>query len=288
MRLSSRLLTLGALATAAAALACSENPNAMRAPSLSAAQADSVAAAVVADLDGMPEGAVFDVLALPSGPQSPTGTQACEPTISPFPPVNSDDDPIPDSVRVDFTGCVIEFPHETVTLFGAKDIVDLVPLVAGHHVRARFLDLGRSVTRTGTGATWSVTHNGVRQFSASATELDAQEIDFLSEFVFPDGATALHERDWSSTFTADAGLEITPRHLPAGTWIVNGTSAWTKGERSWSLAVTNLAPLHYDPACEFRPRFDAGGVQVVATRGDQTSTVTIEFTACGQYTVTRS
>jgi hypothetical protein len=288
MRSSSRLLTLASLATAAVALACSENPNAVRRPSLTVTQADSIAAAVVADLDGMPEGAVFDVLALPSAPGSPTGPEACEPTISPFPPANSDDDPVPDSVRIDFTGCVIQRLHETVTLFGARDVVDMDPLVAGHHVRARFLDLGRSVTRTETGATWSVTHNGVRQFSATAAVLQADETGFVSEFVFPDGAIAVHERAWSSTFTADPGLEITPRHVPAGTWIVNGASAWTKGERSWSLTVTNLAPLHYDPACEFRPRFDAGAVQIVATRGDQTSTVTIEFTACGQYTVTRS
>lgn len=288
MRSSSRLLTLGALATAAVALACTDGPNAIRNPALSGALSDSIAAAVVADLDDVPDGAVFDLLALPSGPQDPSGPQACEPTISPFPPPNSDDDPVPDSVRIDFTGCVIVRDHETVTLFGAKDVVDMQPLVTGHTVRARFLDLGRSVTRTETGATWSVTHNGVREFSATAAVLQAVETDFVSEFVFPDGATAVHERDWSSTFTADPGLEITPRHLPAGTWVVNGASAWTKGARSWSLTVTTLAALHYDPACEFRPRFDDGAVQIVATRGDQTSTVTIEFTACGQYTVTRT
>ena len=49
--------------------------------------------------------------------------------------------------------------------------------------------------------------------------------------------------------------EITLRHLPAGTWDVNGASAWTKGARSWSLAVETVTPLHFDPACEFRPRF---------------------------------
>lgn len=274
---------------AAGAVACSENPSATGSPSLSAAQADSVAAAVAADLDGMPEGAVFDVLApFPSAPLGPAGTLACEPTVSPFPPVNSDDDPVPDSIRIDFTGCVFEGRREIVTLSGARDLVDMQPLVTGHHVRSRFIDFGRSVTRTETGATWSVIHNGVRQFSASAAELQAQEIDFLSEFVFPDGATAQHERDWSSVFTADAGQEITARHLPAGTWDVDGTSSWTKGDRSWSLTVNTSVPLHFDPACEFRPRFDDGTVEVVATRAGETSTVTIEFTACGQYTVTRS
>jgi hypothetical protein len=273
---------------AAGAVACSENPNATGNPSLSAAQADSVAAAVAADLDGMPEGAVFDVLGpFPSAPLGPTGTVACEPTVSPLPVVNSDDDPVR-SIRIDFTGCVFEGRREIVTLSGARDLVDMQPLVTGHHVRSRFIDFGRSVTRIETGATWSATLNGMREFSATAALLQAQDSGIVSEFVFPDGAIAVHERDWSSVFTADPGQEITPRHLPAGTWVVNGTSAWEKGDRSWSLAVTTLESLHFDPACEFRPRFDDGKVEIVATRGDQTSTVTIEFTGCGQYTVTRS
>lgn len=274
---------------AAGGVACSENPNATGNPSLSVAQADSVAAAVAADLDGMPEGAVFDPLAVPfSSSQTATGTRACEPTITPSPVVNSDGDPVPDSVRIDFTGCVIERQHETITLSGAQHIVDQFPEVTGHHVRARFLDLGRSVTRLETGATWSATLNGMRQFSATASALQAEDSGIVSEFVFPDGAIAVHERDWSSVFTADAGQEITARHLPAGTWDVDGTSSWTKGDRSWSLTVNTSVPLHFDPACEFRPRFDDGTVEVVATRGGETSTVTIEFTACGQYTVTRS
>ncbi len=273
---------------AAGAVACSENPNATENPSLSAAQADSVAAAVVADLDGMPEGAVFDVLGLaPSAPLGSTGSMLCTPTVEPLPVVNSDDDPVPDSIRIDYTGCVIEGRHQIVTLSGARDLVDIVPNAAGHTVRTRFIALGKSVTRDDREGTWSVTHNGVREFLASGAALEANEIDFRSEFVFPDGATALHERDWSSVFTADPGQEITARHLPAGTWDVDGTSAWTKGDRSWSLTVTTSVPLHFDPACEFRPRFDDGTVEVVATRGGQTSTVTIEFTACGQYTVTR-
>jgi hypothetical protein len=160
-------------------------------------------------------------------------------------------------VRIDFTSCVIEYAHETVT--GAK----------GPRTWCRSADhraQRTSWTSAAANAPERATYHDPQrrqQFSASATGPGAGFAP--RRFVFPDGATALHERDWSSTFTADGGLEITPRHLPAGTWIVNGTSAWTKGERSWSLAVTNLAPLHYDPVCEFRPRFDAGAVQIVAT-----------------------
>ena len=285
---SHRSFAATAALLAAGALACSDNPNATANPSLSAAQADSVAAAFAADLDGMPEGAVTDLLGIVASAPLRTGALACEPTVSPAFPVNSDDDPIPDSIHIDFTDCVIEGRRETLTLSGARDLVDMEPDVTGHTVRSRFIDFRRSVTRTETDATWSVTHNGVREFSATATGLQAEEIDFLTEFVFPDGATALHERDWSSVFTADPGQQISARHLPAGLWDVDGASAWTKGDRSWSLTVTTSVALHFDPACEFRPRFDDGTVEIVATRGGVTTTVTIEFTACGQYTVTRS
>ncbi|HWC74763.1 MAG TPA: hypothetical protein VG454_12580 [Gemmatimonadales bacterium] len=40
--------------------------------------------------------------------------------------------------------------------------------------------------------------------------------------------------------------------------------------------------------CTAAPRFDAGKITAVVVRGTSTMTVTVEFTACGQYTVTRS
>lgn len=274
---------------AAGVLACSDDPTATRDPSLSVAQADSVAAVVVADLDAVSDGAVIDVLVGPF-PGAPRGDAAtfCVPTISPLPPDNSDDDPVPDSVRIDWSGCVIDTPHGTIERFGTMDLFDLDPFVAGHTIRAVFTDFGRRVTRTGSDGSWSVVHNGERRFIASASQLQHQEINFRSEFAYPDGAMAQHLRNWTSTFTADAGETIDHGRLPAGTWEVNGTSSWEKGDRTWTLAVTTLEPLHFDPSCTLPPRFDDGIVEIVVTRGDQTSTVTIEFTACGQYAVTRS
>ena len=67
-----------------------------------------------------------------------------------------------------------------------------------------------------------------------------------------------------------------------------GTSSWTRGQRSYSLTVTTNPPLHYNASCTAAPRFDAGKLTAVVVRNSQTVTVTIEFTACGEYTVTRS
>lgn len=284
-----RTLTAAAVLLAAGVVACSTDPTAAADPSLSRAQADSVAAVVVADLDAVPDGAVLDVLGGPfPGAPASSGSLLCQPTITPMPPQNSDDDPVPDYLKIDWTGCVIETPRGTIERYGTMELFDIEPLVAGHTIRAVFTDFGRRVTRAGSDGSWSVVHNGERTFVATASQIQHQEIGFLSEFTYPDGSTARHLRDWSATFAADPGETIGYGRLPAGLWEIDGTSTWEKGDRTWSVTVTTLDPLHFNPACDFPPRFDDGIVQAVVTRGDQESTVTIEFTACGQYTVTRN
>jgi hypothetical protein len=66
------------------------------------------------------------------------------------------------------------------------------------------------------------------------------------------------------------------------------TSSWTRGTRTYSLTVTTNPPLHYTATCTTFPRFDAGTLTAAITRNGQTMNVVIQFTACGQYTVTRS
>ena len=68
----------------------------------------------------------------------------------------------------------------------------------------------------------------------------------------------------------------------------DGTSTWTHGTNSYALTVSTDPVLHYNASCAARPKFDAGTIKTTVTRNGTTSTVTIAFTACGQYTVTRS
>ncbi len=76
--------------------------------------------------------------------------------------------------------------------------------------------------------------------------------------------------------------------LPSGTWNIGGTSSWTRGAATYSLTVTTSPALHYNASCTAAPRFDAGTVVIVVMRGGRSATVTIEFTACGEFTTTRS
>jgi hypothetical protein len=262
-------------------------------PILSQAQAESLANTVVSDMSAEAGTATMDgVGALPLFAVYPQGTgtaSQCIPTRSPASPLDSDHDGVPDSVRIDYTGCVISYPLAIDSLSGTIDLIDPTKLVADHAVERVFTNFRRASVNIITGATTSVTDNGVRMSSHDTTTLRTSETNFRTDYVFAHGGTAEHVRTWNVVFTADVPGSIKPNTLlPSGTWTVDGTSSWTRGHSSYSLTVTTNPPLHYNATCTSFPRFDSGKITAVIVSGTHTVTVTIEFTACGQYTVTRS
>src|SRR3989449_267215 len=195
----------------------------------------------------------------------------------------------PDSLNFTFAGCIIQRPLETITLSGAIDYVDPTPTTTDHSARVRFTDFTRTVMKLLSGRTTSVELNGVRTFTGTADVLEHSETNFRTDYTYADGSTATHLKTWSSTFTADVpGSSQFGSPLPSGTWNIAGTSTWTRGDRTYSLSVTTNPPLHYNADCTVAPKFDAGTISAVVTRNGQTMNITVQFTACGQYTVTRS
>lgn len=293
MRTVARLIVpLAVLALAAAA--CKNDNMSPSTPLLSQAEADTLAKAVTTDMDAEIITATLDGMAggaiAASAPiaKSPTSLQ-CSPTRSPNPPSNADSDAVPDSVRFDYAGCVISFPLSFDSISGTIDVIDPTPAVKDHSVERIFTNFARVHVNVLDSARSSVTANGTRRASRDSSTLHASETNFRTDFVGPRGGTAEHVRTWESIFTADVAGSIQPNAvLPSGTWSVNGTSSWTRGLRSYSLTVTTNPALHYNASCSAAPRFDAGKITAVVTRNSQTMTVTVEFTACGTYTVTRS
>ena len=103
-----------------------------------------------------------------------------------------------------------------------------------------------------------------------------------------DGLTATHTKNWNGTFEAD--VEGSLRYsapLPAGIWSFDGNSTWAKGGRTWSVELTTTTPIHFDPACDARPRFDAGVVRLEVSRNGATQVITIAYPECGTVVVTR-
>jgi hypothetical protein len=289
---------ISAAALAAVGACSSGSSTSPTTPSLTAAQADTAAAALVAEADGLSDGAtatgsssvatsfsLVPATTLPRALNSPP--LLCTPTRSPLPVTNSDLDPVPDSVRVDFTGCLLNHPFATESLGGTIDYVDPTPTVTDHNLRRRYTDFLIQKRRTVRGDTISDQWNGTQTFNRDSNQAQFTETAFTLVHTFPNHATSSHARTWSSTFVADTpGTIHDDAPLPSGTRNITGTSSWTWGTKTWTFDVTTNPPLHRNDTCTTVPLFDHGTMTVVATRPSETSTITITFTGCGTYTRT--
>ncbi|HTS86901.1 MAG TPA: hypothetical protein VMG41_00285 [Gemmatimonadales bacterium] len=213
----------------------------------------------------------------------------CSPTRSPNPPTNSDADAVPDSVKWDFTGCLINHPFATESLGGAIIFEDPTPTVTDHAVTRIFDNFFIQTRRIIRGDTIMDEWNGPQSWTRDSNHTQFTENAFTLVHTFPNGNTASHVRTWSSTFIADtAGSIQDDAPLPSGTRNITGTSQWTWRNTTWDFSVTTNPPLHRQDACTTVPLFDSGTMTVVATRPSETTTITITFTGCGTYTVSRS
>jgi hypothetical protein len=292
-RSSLSILSIAAVLALGAA-ACATDGTAPATPLLSQSQADSIGEQVAFDAEDENAGATMTGIAGSGAAASfagigPLGLTRCNPTRTPASPGDADNDGVPDSARIDFTGCVLSFPFETDTVRGTIDVLDPTKLAPDHAVGRVFTDLARVRVYTISGKVTSETRNGTRLTSRDGTTLQNTETNFRTNYVFRNGGTATHVKTWMSTFTADVAGSIQPEQpLPSGSWSIGGTSSWTRGPNTYSLTVTTNPPLHHNASCTTAPRFDSGTMVTVVVRGARTATVSIQFTACGQYTVTRS
>jgi len=286
-------LAAGTVAFAAFA-ACSDSTS--PSTTLTQAEANNVAEVVTTDAAQLPAGATFNSATgtpfasslIPGTPAIDASAASCTPTKTPASPANSDGDPVPDSVHVDFAGCTFTFGTYTASLGGAIDFIDPTPTVTDRALRTRYTNFTRSITNSATNETRSVKDNGTRAVVGSANALQFADT-MQTDYTFATGATATHIRKWAASFTADqAGSIQMGSPLPSGTLTINGSSTYTSGTNNYSLSVSTSPPLHHNASCTVEPRFDAGTLTASVTKNGTTSNVTIQFTACGQYTVTRS
>jgi len=272
--------------------ACSDDGAGPSAGALTQAEAEFAAEVVGDDADAQSDGLVSEVAGEASfslAAMAPFGAQCSPgPGVSPT-PTDQDGDIVPDSVRFTFDPpCVVSLPLRTITRTGVIDIVDPTPADLDWARRVRFVDFLTARERLVTGATVAALRNGVRTVSGDADALQHDVTGFVTAFTHADGSVTSHTRTWSSSFTADAPGSIARNQpLPAGTWDIGGTSGWQRGDRTWSASVTTNPALHYNPGCTDAPRFDAGTLTLVVTRGGNTTTVTIDYSACGEYVVRR-
>ena len=132
--------------------------------------------------------------------------------------------------------------------------------------------------------------NGAREVIRDSSEISQTSTDLRSVYTFANGDSVTDLRNWAIVFTADvAGSIHRDAPLPSGTLTIDGSSTVTFNDSTvFDLMITTPTTLHRDASCTQRPQFDAGKVVAVVTRHGATATIAIEFTACGQYTVTKS
>ena len=289
-----RWLAAGAVASAALVAACNtDNMSPHGTPALSRAQADSVGQVMVSEAQNELDGVTLSGVALGPAMAAPLGPMAdgglnCVPTFSPTPITDSDSDRVPDSVRITFPNCAfVEDSSEADTISGSIDIIDPTPSVPDRARKMVFTDFRRVEVEDG--RTRSSLVNGARESVRDANQIVQSETNFRTAFTFGDGDSATSDRTWNATFTADtAGSIRVDAPLPSGTLSVNGTATFTRDTNSFALSVSTNPVLHYNSGCTTRPKFDAGTFMATVTKNGATSNVTIAFTACGTFTVTRS
>lgn len=289
--------TAATLAVALFLAACSDSsgPGGSAGAALTAAQANALGTDLTEDVAELVDVSSFDASSgLHFGPAASGANQMRPPacvTVSPLPVVNSDADLVPDSLRFSYDACTFTHGNGMLidSLSGAIDFVDPLPAQASLGVRHHFDQFMRSRTNTVVPArSWHALLNGTREWGGSPDTLGHTVTAFTTERSFPNGRTRTHTRDWTSKFTATTpGSIVLGQPLPAGSWTLAGTGSWTSDSRSWSVVVTTVTPLAYDPSCTAEPKFTAGELALVVTRNGEVANVTITFTGCGAVTITR-
>jgi hypothetical protein len=265
---------------------------------MSQVQANDFGSDVAGDMDDLAELSVYDVsngipLQSTARPVKPEAAPpaACV-TFSPDSPQNSDGDAVPDSVRFDYSACTFTRAGGAITdvLSGTIDFIDPLPNLASLGVRHVFTDFTRKrVNSVFPLRSFTAVHNGVREWGGNADTLGHTISNFVTAWTHPSGRTTTHEKDWIAKFTAAVPGTIsllTP--LPAGSFTVQGTGSWTTLNRTFSVTTSTVTALAYDPTCTVAPRFTDGELALVVTRNAQITNVSIQFTGCGTFTVTRT
>ncbi len=288
---------LGAMVLTLAACSGNENGPTDNLNTLSSNQVQDLGEDVAEDLVEITDASVYNANtginlegSLVGGVRITNAPPSCI-TVSPTPPTNSDGDIVPDSVRLSYdcgftraNGVLVD------SLFGSIDFLDPQPTVVSLGVKHIFTDFTRKRINTAFPLrSFTAVHNGIREWGGNTDTLGHTITNFSTVRTHVSGRQTTHLKDWVSRFVATTpgtiGLGIP---LPAGAWTLNGTSTWTSGARSWSVAVTTAEALQYDPSCEVTPRITDGTLDLVVTRNGEITNVEIVFMNCGQYQVTKT
>ena len=201
------------------------------------------------------------------------------PILTPFPPVDTDGDKVPDDLTLSFTlpDCSFAIGRTVFEITGTVHITD--PTTMGPGQRVVFTDFQHKVT-TPNGRFFLRRLNGVRQHLV--TDILSFTDSTTSVLESSERPTATLANAWQVTFTPSPGEVFdNDRHLPSGDFTISGNTTHTFGRQLRSLTVMTVTPVHLDAACTSRPPLTSGEVLITVVHGDRTTTIHIVFNGCG-------
>ena len=217
-------------------------------------------------------GAAYSVSRL--RPAMQIGEQICG-VPSQDPPVDSDEDGVPDNLTITFAlpACHTEMEEGSIDITGLFTMSDPTPGTAGFALNFGMTNF--RVVFDGADGRFTMTQNGQTSVNVSATGLSQTQDWTQSASAAGYGSFGMVV-DWAATFAVAQGASIVPGEpLPNGTFSPNGTFRYNEGRRVAVLNVTTVTPLQYSAECaamyelgEADSPFTAGEVRV-AFSGDQ-------------------
>jgi hypothetical protein len=289
---------LGALASAAVLLgACSGDPAAPAAPTLTTQQAAQVGTQVARDV-----GAALGALRLGGGnalaltavaADRAAAADVAAPCPAPSNTADADRDGIPDDATITFAlpQCRTIVNGDTTEVTGTVRLADPVfsppPDVQAFGYQAWLRDVVVRHVAAVADSSYTETRNGAIALMANAQGLvQAHALDVVRV----DRAGTVHATTrWQATFAPATGSAfVIGGALPAGRFSVEGVSGWEKGANAQQFAIATAVPLAYDPACAAtQPNaFRSGEVRAVSAGAGGQAVVRIVFADCLAPTIT--
>jgi hypothetical protein len=212
------------------------------------------------------------------------------PAITPADPVDSDQDGIPDSFSEAWgSDCADTSGGETFSISGSISISDPTPNTPDLAYSATLDNFG--IQESGSTADLTLNINGALGVTETLSSIDVSaNYSYNFAETSPQTLTEAITEKLTSTysFAATSSLltEATANPLPAGTFSLSGTETFTVNSTAYSFTVSTPTPLTVDVStCPTGP---TSGVVTVSFSGQGGSgTVTITWTACNTYTVSK-
>jgi hypothetical protein len=202
------------------------------------------------------------------------------PSFSPDPPIDTDQDGVPDNALFTFDPqfCTTTDQNGTSVVTGSVRVSDPASVAIGFDLDINTLQL-TFTSATGSGD-FGISMDGTRSLRGSASLITLDE-DF-SLGVSAGGQSASVMAGHSVSFTAESGSSIVfDGPLPNGSLNLSGNFQAVAPDAFFNLVLSTPEPLIYDSSCGFGGDVVAGVLRAAASSQQGAAAVQVTLNGCG-------